>query len=135
LPWWQLYILLAFSQRASWGSHLECISFNRCALLKDHLQNWFPSWANQLCCDKVGVKDQVHIMARTAQISKEKWQSIITLRHKGQSIRKISRTLKVSSSAVDLCKSTKTIKRYDDTGSHEDPPQERKTQSYRCCRG
>ena len=26
------------------------------------------------------VKDQVHIMARTAQMSKEKWQSIITLR-------------------------------------------------------
>jgi transposase-like protein len=39
-------------------------------------------------------------MARTAQISKEKRQSIITLRHEGQSIWKISRTLKVSSSAV-----------------------------------
>ena len=52
-------------------------------------------------------------MARTAQISKEK-QSIITLKHEGQSIRTISRTLKVSSSAV-----AKTIKRYDETGSHE----------------
>ena len=61
------------------------------------------------------VKDQVHIMARTAQISKEKRQSIITLRHEGQSMRKISRTLKVSSSAV-----TKTIKRNDETSSHED---------------
>ena len=29
-------------------------------------------------------------MARTAEISKEKQQSIITLRHEGQSIRKIS---------------------------------------------
>jgi hypothetical protein len=34
-------------------------------------------------------------MSRTAQISKEKQQSIITLRHEGQSMRKISRTLKV----------------------------------------
>jgi transposase len=60
------------------------------------------------------VKDQVHIISRTAQISKDKQQSIITLRHEGQSIRKMSRTLKVSSSAV-----AKTIKRYDETGSHE----------------
>ena len=54
-------------------------------------------------------------MARAAQISKEKRQSIITLRHEGQSIRKISTTFKVSSSAV-----AKTIKYYDETGSHED---------------
>ena len=54
-------------------------------------------------------------MARTAQISKEKQQSIITLRHECQSIRKMSRPLKVSSSAV-----AKNIKRYDETGSHED---------------
>jgi transposase len=54
-------------------------------------------------------------MARTAQISKEKRQSIITLRHEGQSMRGISRTLKVSSSAV-----AKTIKCNDETGSHED---------------
>jgi transposase len=54
-------------------------------------------------------------MPRTAQISQEKLQSIITLRHEGQSIRKMSRTLKVSSSAV-----AKTIKRYDEIGSHED---------------
>ena len=60
-------------------------------------------------------------MARTAKISKEKLQSIITLRHEGQSMRKISRTLKVSLSAV-----AKTIKRYDETGSHD---KERKIQS------
>ena len=54
-------------------------------------------------------------MARRAEISKEKQQSIITLRHGSQLIRKISRTFKVSSSAV-----AKTIKRYDETGSHED---------------
>ena len=54
-------------------------------------------------------------MARTAQISKEKRQSVITLRHERRSVWKISRILKVSSSAV-----TKTIKRYDETGSHED---------------
>ena len=57
----------------------------------------------------------------TAQISKEKRQSIITLRHECQSVRNISRTLKVSS---------KTIKLYDETGSHEDfHRQERQTQS------
>ena len=60
-------------------------------------------------------KKKVHIMARTAQISKEKRQSIITLRHEGQSIWKMSRTFKVSSSAV-----TKTIQLYDETVSHED---------------
>ena len=53
-------------------------------------------------------------MSRTAQISTEKRQSIITLRHDGQSIRKMSRTLNVSSSVI-----AKTIKHYDETGSHE----------------
>ena len=48
-------------------------------------------------------------MAKTAQISKEKLQSIITLRDEGQSMSK------VSSSAVE-----KTIKSYDETVSHED---------------
>ena len=62
------------------------------------------------------VKDhKVNFMARTAQLSKERRQSIITLRHEGQSIQKMSRTLKVSSSAV-----AKTIKLYDETGSHEE---------------
>jgi len=54
-------------------------------------------------------------MARTTQLSKEKRQSINTLRHEGQSIWKISRTFEVSSSVV-----LKTIKCYDETGSHED---------------
>jgi transposase len=54
-------------------------------------------------------------MARTAQISKEKRQSVISLRHEGQSIRNILRTLTFSSSGV-----AKTIKHYDETGSHED---------------
>jgi transposase len=53
-------------------------------------------------------------MASTAQISKEKRQSIITLRHEGQSIQNISITLKGSSSAV-----VKNIKPNDETGSHE----------------
>lgn len=56
-------------------------------------------------------------MARSTQLSKEKRQSIISLRQEGQSIREISRTLNVSSSAV-----AKTIKRFDETGSHEDRP-------------
>jgi hypothetical protein len=43
---------------------------------------------------------KVHFIARTAQIGKDTRQSIITFRHEGQSIWKISRTLKVSSSAV-----------------------------------
>ena len=54
-------------------------------------------------------------MARTAQINKENRHAIITLRHEDQSIQKMSRTLKANSSAI-----TKTIKRYDKTGSHED---------------
>ena len=48
-------------------------------------------------------------MARTAQIRKEKQQYISILRLE------ISRTFKVSSIAV-----AKPIKRYDETGSHED---------------
>jgi azurin len=53
-------------------------------------------------------QDQIHIVARTAQISKEKRQSIITLRHEGQSMRE--NLFEVSSSAI-----AKTIKRYDET--------------------
>jgi transposase len=53
-------------------------------------------------------------MTRTAQISKEKRQSVITLRHEGQLMGNISKTFKVSSRAV-----AKTIQRYDETGSHE----------------
>ena len=56
-------------------------------------------------------------MERATQLSKEKRPSIITLRNEGQSIRKISRTLNVSSRAF-----VKIIERYDETGSHEDPP-------------
>jgi hypothetical protein len=41
------------------------------------------------------VKDQVHIITRIAQISKEKRQSFITLSDEVQSIWEISRTLKV----------------------------------------
>lgn len=50
----------------------------------------------------------------------------ITLRHEGQSIWKLSRVLKESSSAL-----MRTIHRCDETGSYE----ERKTRSYLCCRG
>ena len=56
-------------------------------------------------------------MARKKQLSKEKRVAIITLRNEGQSVRKIGKTLKVSPSAV-----AKTIKRYKESGSHEDPP-------------
>ncbi|KAF0026156.1 hypothetical protein F2P81_020893 [Scophthalmus maximus] len=56
-------------------------------------------------------------MARKKQLSKEKRVAIITLRNEGQSVRKIGKTLKVSPSAV-----AKTIKRYKETGSHEDRP-------------
>jgi hypothetical protein len=65
-------------------------------------------------------------MARTAQIIKEKRQSIITLRHEAQSIQKMLRTLKVSSKVV-----AKPIKCYDETGSHED----RHMNGRLCCRG
>ena len=64
-----------------------------------------------MCCDKVGVvyrsqpylvKDQVRIMERTAQISKEKRQSIITWRHEGQSMGKIVQSQKPSSAMMKL---------------------------------
>ena len=61
----------------------------------------------------------IHIMARTNQLSKEKWQSIITLRTEGQSVWENAKTLKVSPSAV-----MKTIKHYDETSSRG-PPQEK----------
>lgn len=54
-------------------------------------------------------------MAKNAQLSKEKRQSVITLRREGQSLRQIARTLQVSVSAV-----AKTIKRVEETGTHED---------------
>ena len=60
-------------------------------------------------------------MAKTAQTSKETRQSTITLRQEGQSVRNVSRTFKVPSSAV-----AKTIKRYDETGSHEDRHRKRR---------
>ena len=43
LPWWPLCKLLAFSQPIYRGSQLECISNNRCALLKVNLWNFLPS--------------------------------------------------------------------------------------------
>jgi hypothetical protein len=46
------------------------------------------------------VKNQGHIMARTAQIRKEKRQSIITLRHEGQSMRYLQMQSQKPSSAM-----------------------------------
>ena len=54
-------------------------------------------------------------MARTAQISKGKQQSIITLRHEGQSIREHFKNFK----SFFKC-SHQNIKRYNETGSYED---------------
>ena len=56
-------------------------------------------------------------MARTNQLTKEKRVAIITLRNEGQSVQKFAKTLNVSPSRV-----TKTIKRYNETGTHEDRP-------------
>jgi hypothetical protein len=53
-------------------------------------------------------------MARSAQISNEKQQSIITLRHEDQSIRKMSRTEKF------LQVQSQKPSSDDETGSHED---------------
>uniref|UniRef100_A0A096MFS4 Transposase Tc1-like domain-containing protein n=1 Tax=Poecilia formosa TaxID=48698 RepID=A0A096MFS4_POEFO len=57
------------------------------------------------------------ITARQKQLSKEKRVIIITLRNEGHSIQKIGKTLKLPPSSV-----AKTIKRYKETGSHEDRP-------------
>ncbi|KAL7850445.1 hypothetical protein SRHO_G00197940 [Serrasalmus rhombeus] len=54
-------------------------------------------------------------MAKHAQLSREKRESIIKLRKEGQSLRKIAKTLQVSVNAV-----SKTIKRVEETGTHED---------------
>ena len=54
-------------------------------------------------------------MGKTAQISKEKRQSAITLRNEGQSLRKIARTLQLSVTAV-----AKTVKQFEQTGTLED---------------
>ncbi|XP_073528969.1 uncharacterized protein [Phyllobates terribilis] len=59
----------------------------------------------------------LEFVLRKKQLSKEKRVAIITLRNEGQSVRKIVQTLNVSPSAV-----AKTIKRYKETGSHEDRP-------------
>ena len=78
----------------------------------------------QLCCAEVRLLHsrqpywttvKLHIMARTKQLTKEKRVAIITLRNEGQSVRKIAKTLNVSPSGV-----AKTIKRYNETGTHED---------------
>ena len=80
----------------------------------------------QLCCAEVRLLHsrqpywttvKLHIMARTKQLTKEKRVAIITLRNEGQSVRKIAKTLNVSPSGV-----AKTIKRYNETGTHEDRP-------------
>ncbi|KAJ8389837.1 hypothetical protein AAFF_G00113060 [Aldrovandia affinis] len=54
-------------------------------------------------------------MGKKVQLSKEKRESIITLRNEGQSLRRIARTLQVSVTAVAT-----TIKRVEETGTHED---------------
>ena len=101
------------------------ISSNRCALLIVNLWISFPSkcasaksvvlWQGSGGLQKIALFDKRTWpwYGKNSSKSKEKWQSIITLGHEGQSIHIISRTLKVSSSAV-----AKTIKRYDETGSH-----------------
>ena len=54
-------------------------------------------------------------MAKTNQLSEEKQVAIITLRNEGQSNQKIAETSNVSPRAV-----AKTIKGFNETGSHED---------------
>ena len=90
------------------------------------VSGFFLGWDHQLCCAEVRLIHsrqpywttvRIHIMARTNQLSKEKRVAIITLTNEGQSVRKIAKTLNVSPSAV-----AKTIKHYNETGSHEDRP-------------
>jgi transposase len=65
-----------------------------------------------LCCDFL---QKIARFGKSPSPYYGKNSFIITLRHESQSTWNISRTLKVSSSAV-----SKTIKGYDETGSHED---------------
>lgn len=54
-------------------------------------------------------------MAKRTQLSREKREAVVTLRKEGQTLRQIAKTLQVSVSAV-----AKTIKRVEETGTHED---------------
>jgi transposase len=74
-----------------------------------------------LCCDKVGIQ-KITLFVKIPSpyydkntSNKQRETTVITLRHEGQSTRKISRTLKVSSSAT-----AKPIKFCDKTVSLED---------------
>ena len=99
---WQRCKPLAFSQWASWCSHLKWFSLHRCAfrgficgiscLLNgvwtiSCVVSMVHSWQPYLTTVRI------HIMARTNRRSKEKRQAIITLRTEGQSVRKITKTL------------------------------------------
>ena len=69
---------------------------------------------SQLCCDIAlfGKRPSPYYVKCSAKKQRE---TTVSLRHEGQSMRKTSITLNVSSSAV-----AKPIKHYDETGSHED---------------
>lgn len=54
-------------------------------------------------------------MVKRTQLSREKRTSVIALRKEGQTLRQIAKALEVSVSAV-----AKTIKRVEETGTHED---------------
>ena len=87
----------------------------------------------QLTADYLTIA-RIHFMARTNQLSKEKRQSIITLRTESQSVRKIAKTLNVSPSPVSKSsrKKHQALRRNWLTWG---PPQERKTKSHLCCWG
>ena len=90
-------------------------------------------WPSVVCRSQVGtqlIAVRIHIMARTNQLSKERRQSIITLRAEAQSVWKNWTNFE----CVPKCsrKNHQALRRNWLTWG---PPQERKTKSHLCCWG
>ena len=124
---------LATFQPASWGSHLECISINRCALLKVHLWNLIfflmhlsqsvVLWPGRGCIQKIALfgKRPCPYVKNSSNKQRE-----MTVHHYFMTWRSVNtENVKNFDSAV-----AKTFKRYDETGSSEDHHRKRPRVTY-----
>ena len=126
LPWWQLCTFLVFSQPASWGSHLECISIKRCALLKVNLWNFFLMRLSQsvvLWQGRDGIQKIALFGKRPSPYGKNSSnkQRETTVHHYFKTWRSVNVENFKNFESFFKC-SCKTIERYDETGSHEGRP-------------
>ena len=134
LPWWQLCTLLAFSQPASWGSHLECIccSFVEFLSFLLCLSQSVVLWQSRSGIQKIalfGKRPSPYYGKNSSNKQRETtvhhyfktWRSVIP-----ENVKNFVRFLTCSR------KNHQTLWwNWLSWG----PPQERKTQSYLCCRG